>query len=81
LKFSVVIGPTSRTFVGAPVPDSGSLFYLPHHCGIMDFKRLAFLTQSTADIYDTPRTDGRRQDKESATFWQRSGRCPYPDPD
>jgi len=40
---------------------------------------LVFLIQSPADFYDTWRTDWRRQENESITFWERSGRSPDPD--
>ena len=43
----------------------------------MGFRRilaLALLIQSPNDFQDTRRNDWRRQDNESTTFWQRSGR-------
>jgi len=52
------------------------LFHFLHHCGTRDFMRdlLAVLIQSPADFHDTRRSDWRRQDNESTTSWQRSGR-------
>jgi len=62
MKLGVVIGSTSRknwlTFGGDPVADmdSRSLFHLPHHCRIGDFRRFISVTrtlQSSADFHDT----------------------------
>jgi len=81
-----LIGPTNRknwlTFGYDPVPDtdSGSLFHFPHHC-IIFWDLLTFLIQSPADFHDTRRSDWRRQDNESTTFWERSGRHPDSNPD
>jgi len=56
LKLGVMIEPMSRenwlTFGGDVVlsMNSGSLFRFPHHCGIVDFRRLAFHIQSPADF-------------------------------
>jgi len=52
LKLGTVIGPTSRknwlTFGGDPVSDtdSGSLFHIPHHCGMGDFRRFISISRT-----------------------------------
>ena len=89
LKFSIMIGTISRknclTFGGDPVPDtdSGSLFRFPfiNPPSPLQNRRfsgyllaLAFLIQSPADFYDTWRNDWCRQENESTSFWERSGR-------
>jgi len=55
------------------IPDHFSTFLTVAEWGILG-DLLAFLIQSPADFHDTRRNDWRRQDNESTTFWQRSGK-------
>jgi len=56
------------------------IFPLPSPVRIGDFRRFISIShiQSLADFYDTRRNYWRRQDNESTTFWEQSGRHPNP---
>ena len=57
------------------IPDHFSISLTIAEYGILG-DLLAFLIQSPPDFHDTRRNYWRRQDNESTTFWQRSGRHP-----
>ena len=58
--------------------DFESLFHFSHHCGIGNFRRFVSISHQLI-FCDTWQNDSYRQDNESATFWERSGRHPDPD--